>query len=56
MSEEVKAKALEQVKSLDTQKVRMVEESESRAQLRQVELEKELEDKTREYEDTIKEM
>lgn len=55
-SEEVKNRALEQIKNLDTQKLRMIEESEVRAKNKQTELERELEEKTKEYDDTIKEM
>ena len=55
-SEDVKNKALEQVKSLNTEKLALIEDSDVRANQKLVELEKELEDKTVEYETTIKEM
>lgn len=42
---------MEQAKNLDSQKFRLLEESEERSKLRQVELEREIEDKNREYED-----
>lgn len=44
------------VKNLDTQKFKMIEESEERAKYKQIELERELEEKTTEYEETIREM
>jgi hypothetical protein len=53
-SEEVKGKALEQVRVLESQKARMLEEGEDRAKIRYAELERELEDKTQEFEDTIR--
>ena len=46
-SEEIKNRALEQVKALDSQKLKLVEESEERAKNKQGELEKELEDKNK---------
>ena len=55
-SEEVKTKALEQVRLLETQKARMLEEGEDRAKQRYTELERELEDKTLEFEETLREM
>jgi hypothetical protein len=55
-SEEVKNKALDQVRMLESQKARMLEEGEDRAKLRYAELERELEDKTQEFEDTLREM
>jgi hypothetical protein len=41
---------------LESQKARMLEEGEDRAKLRYAELERELEDKTQEFEDTLREM
>jgi hypothetical protein len=41
---------------LESQKARMLEEGEDRAKLRYAELEHELEDKTQEFEDTLREM
>jgi t-SNARE complex subunit (syntaxin) len=55
-SEEVKTKALDQVRLLETQKARMLEEGEDRAKLRYTELEREIEEKTVEFEDTLREM
>ena len=55
-SEEVKTKSLEQVRLLETQKARMLEEGEDRAKQRYTELERELEEKTTEFEDTLREM
>jgi len=55
-SEEVKIKALDQVRLLETQKARMLEEGEDRAKMRYTELEREIEEKTVEFEDTLREM
>ena len=41
---------------LESQKARMLEEGEDRAKIRYSELERELEDKTQEFEDTLREM
>lgn len=54
-SEETKYRALEQIKNLDTQKLRLIEETESLSKAKQIELETDLEEKTREYEFTIRE-
>ena len=55
-SDEQKNKALETIKNLDTQKIRMMEESEERSKLKLFDLERELEDKTHEFEEAMKEM
>lgn len=52
-SEEQKNRALEAVKNLDTQKIKLFEESEERAKQKQYELEREIEEKCRDYEETI---
>jgi hypothetical protein len=49
-------RALEQVRSLESQKTRLVEESEDRAKTRLLELEHELEEKTANFEETIAEL
>jgi hypothetical protein len=46
----------DQVRVLETQKARMLEEGEDRAKLRYTELEREIEEKTVEFEDTLREM
>lgn len=55
-SEDVKSRALDQVKSLESQKARLIDETEDRAKQRYLELEKELDEKTRDFEDTLREM
>jgi len=52
----VKNRALEQIKNLDLQKMKLMEESEVRAKSRLHELEREIEEKNIEYEETIREM
>lgn len=54
--EEQKQRACEQVKNMDGQKIRLMEESEGRHKIRQLELEREIEEKTREFEENIKEV
>jgi hypothetical protein len=44
------------IKNLDTQKMKLMEESEERTKLKLYELERELEDKTRDHDEQIKEM
>ena len=55
-SEDVKARALDQAKLLESQKTRLVEESEDRAKIRYHELEHELDEKTHNFEETIAEL
>jgi hypothetical protein len=55
-SEDQKNRALEAVKNLDTQKVKMFEETQERAKVKQLELEREIEEKSRNYEQTIQEI
>jgi hypothetical protein len=55
-SEEVKTRALDQVRTLEAAKARLLEEGEDKAKQRYSELERELEDKTTEFEDTLREM
>jgi t-SNARE complex subunit (syntaxin) len=55
-SEEVKTKALDQVRQLESQKARMMEESEDRAKIRYLELERELDEKTQDFEETLRDM
>lgn len=55
-TEEVKSKATDQLKVLESLKSRMVEESEDRAKSRYLELERELEEKTQEFEESLSEM
>lgn len=43
-------------KNLDTQKLKLIEESESRAKHRLAELERELEEKSIDYESTIRDL
>ena len=52
----MKSRALDQVKSLESQKARLIDETEDRAKQRYLELEKELDEKTRDFEDTLREM
>jgi hypothetical protein len=50
-SEEVRTKALDQAKVSDSLRARVLEESEHRAASRFLELERELDDKTRDFEE-----
>lgn len=55
-AEEQKNKAYDTAKNLDFQKLRLLEDSESRHKIRQSELEREIEEKTREFDENIKEV
>lgn len=55
-AEEQKNKAYDTAKNLDFQKLRLLEDSESRHKIRQTELEREIEEKTREFDENIKEV
>ena len=52
-SEDIKARSLEQLRALESTKTRLFEESEDRAKQRYIELERELEEKNREFEETV---
>lgn len=54
--EEQKAKGVDMIKNMDCAKIRMMEETEMRHKQRQQELEREIEEKSREFEENIKEV
>ena len=47
---------MDQVRQLESQKARMMEESEDRAKIRYLELERELDEKTQDFEETLRDM
>lgn len=52
-SEEQRNRAMDTVRNLDTQKIKLYEESQQQAKAKQLELEREIEEKSRDYEMTI---
>lgn len=56
ISEEQRIKAQDLIKNLDAEKIKLMEDSEGRYKLRLIELESEIEEKTREYDENIQEV